>query len=222
MTTIVIFDIDGTLTRTRYIDEQSYERALKEVFNIELNAEVRSLLSASADSGFLNDICMHYNNQLPAPDQRHQFQTVFFSHLEQALRQEAKLQIAGAGKLIQTLHDLPNLTVRLATGAWLQSAALKLHHAQITVDPTEVTTADEGLTKHEILDLAHNRVKQSCDATRSYYIGDRHWDYLAAKSLGMGFVGIGKDPLLLEQVSATQCLPDLSSVPDFLKQIAYE
>jgi len=222
MTIFVIFDIDGTLTRTRLLDEQSYDKALNDVFNIELTADARKRINESADSGLLNAICLSYLGVLPSSQQLKQFQSSFFYHLESALKNEAAVTINGAQQLLLALRQLPGVDIAFATGAWRRSALLKLQYANIQINPDELTSADEEETKQAILSLAIKKKQIQWPYSATYYVGDRHWDYEAASALSIDFVGVGDDPFLLECVDKKRCLQDLSNLSDFLELIAYE
>lgn len=48
------------------------------------------------------------------------------------------------------------------------------------------------------------------------YVGDRHWDYIAAQQLGINFIGIGKE---LSKHAYDKTLADLSNQGKFFKFI---
>lgn len=218
---LIIFDIDGTLTNTLHIDKQCYHRALADVFNLELSNEQRALLQGSADSGLIDEICVSFLKKVLSTEELTVFKDCFFRHLETHLPQYPNLQIKGASNLLQRLQALPNVQVAIATGAWRESALLKLRHAKIDIRNVSLTTANDGKAKADILEVAYRKM-QPLNAHKAFYVGDRHFDYHAAKVLDLGFVGVGGDEVLLQHVSSHQCLSDLEDFEKFLKLISYE
>ena len=101
-----------------------------------------------------------------------------------------------ARRHIERLRNEPGLSIAVATGAWEDSACLKLRHAGIPFDGLPLASADDALSRETIMALAYERaaVQAKVDSFDSVtYFGDQTWDVLAARSLGFDFVGVATD-----------------------------
>lgn len=93
----------------------------------------------------------------------------------------------------------------------------KLASAGLPGDAFPWANADDALDRVDILRTAIQRAEQHYgqDAfEKMVYVGDGVWDVRAAKTLGIGFLGLAVDNKVrrLVQASATCVLPDLSAL----------
>jgi phosphoglycolate phosphatase-like HAD superfamily hydrolase len=112
---------------------------------------------------------------------------------------------------------LSGYAVSLATGAWQQSAFLKLVTARLRVKGLPAAFADDALSRRDIIQCSKQRACEAYGVTgfdAITYIGDGSWDAKASLSLGYTFIGIGMDSqaLRLTQLGAVDVLADYSDI----------
>ena len=122
----------------------------------------------------------------------------------------------------------PRWHVTIATGGWNGSARFKLASAGLSVDGIPWASADDAIDRVDILRKAIQRagLHYGQDAfEKVVYIGDGVWDVRAAKSLGIGFLGLaaGVKAGRLVGEGASCVLPDFSDalrVNECLERVA--
>lgn len=223
---LVVFDVDGTLVNSRFIDSDCYTRTVKEILQIESITEDRREFNYSTDSGILLEIYQNNFFREPLPEEVEIFKSKFFFHLSYQLESELKqnsannaIAISGASFIFDYVRQHKNWYVAIATGGWKQSAEMKLSAAQIPFSDISIATADEGIHRVDIISNAVQKVKflygikqfSSC-----IYVGDRAWDYAAASHLGFGFIGIGDDEQMKKVVPNDQQFANYLSADKFM------
>src|SRR6266516_790667 len=123
---LVIFDIDGTLTQTMKADEECFVRSLAEVCGF---AEVNSDWSRYKHAtyfGVFREIHETRTGRLPSPSETSRFRQHFVDLLARVSSVGAVAAVPGAPLLLSRLADSRAHGVALATGAWRDSARLKM------------------------------------------------------------------------------------------------
>jgi phosphoglycolate phosphatase-like HAD superfamily hydrolase len=193
---LVLFDIDGTLTRTEAVDNRCYLCALGEALRTtEINSDWASYAEVT-DSGIA---AVLWETCYGAPPSSQQLDAVcqrFVALLEQAFAQDADAcrAVPGAAAILTELARRVGFAVGLATGGWLQSAQLKLHHAGLSERNYPLASASDSCSREAIMTLAAERVATHWRVPgfqSIVYVGDGVWDVKAARRLGWHFVGIG-------------------------------
>ncbi len=192
--TLVMFDVDGTLTRTDQIDGECYVRALSDIFGFEGIATEWSTYAHSTDSGILDELCRSRLGRGPSDREAVDFRTRFVERLAEAAEICPFQPIAGAPEFVATLSAMPDCRVSLATGAWRDSATLKLASAGFGFDDYPSATADDGVERAVIMSLSRRRaeVANGGEFRTIIYIGDGIWDARACRALRMPLIGIGE------------------------------
>ncbi|KAJ1511577.1 hypothetical protein HMI54_000716 [Coelomomyces lativittatus] len=100
-------------------------------------------------------------------------------------------EIPGAKDILQHLLN-QGRKIAFATGAWKESAMLKLH--SIDIDPSNYPfgNGDHSIERSEIIKEAIAQAEQfySSNFKRTIYIGDGKWDFETCRELGIKFIGI--------------------------------
>ncbi len=101
-------------------------------------------------------------------------------------------EIPGAAAFFKQIKTDKNLAVGIATGAWEQSALIKLN--AIGIDPPEVSFCNSNYYKSRA-DITQDVIRQLKNKTRIapdkiIYFGDGVWDYKTCQELGIDFIGI--------------------------------
>lgn len=193
----IIFDIDGTLTDTTATDDQCFTQALEEVFHFKHFSTEYGDYTNTTDSGIIDQLFREQLGRSFTWQERNRFIRRFCELLEQAYKKQPGCisEINNAGRTLKALYRRTNLSIGLATGGWQESAQFKLRCAGIPVQRhTAASFAQDAMARNEIISDTirkmdtYNGVKM--ELSEIVYIGDGNWDYLAAKQLGINFIGI--------------------------------
>ncbi|MCI0707270.1 MAG: HAD hydrolase-like protein [Ignavibacteriae bacterium] len=213
---LVIFDIDGTLTDTTFVDHECYEQTLFDRFGIRQFPSDVNHFQHYTDPAILSQI---YEERFGSTLAQEELERVRL-HYTALLRATAKiwpqlfLEIPGASSLLGYLRHETDWKIAIGTGSWSESARLKLDSAKIEFRDLPLATADDGMTREEIMKAAVRRALRAYRADSFSHItivGDGVWDLRTARNMNYGFVGIasGSRAGILRKYGATHILPDL-------------
>lgn len=190
----LIFDIDGTLTDSYHVDDDIYPQAFAEHLQLKNFVPDWESYEFCTDSGVAMEIFQTQLGRVYDPAEIEAVKQRYFALLAEKLQRspESCRPIAGAEGLFEQLRAA-GYQVGIATGAWRESAKLKLQHAGIEHAGLPFACGDDALARPDIIRLAIERVEQhnGLNAEQVIYVGDGAWDYRAAQSLGIGFIGVG-------------------------------
>lgn len=223
-TVLVIFDIDGTLTRTVDLDTEAYAAAFRRTFGAALpSLDWASYLNAT-ESGVATEAATVVLGRSPEPAELGAMQDEFVILLSEAMAglPPAELEIPGARRLLQRLVDEGH-HVALATGCWRRSAEAKLRAAGLDLTGLPMATADDAVQRKAIMSIAAARAGHDPEG-RHVYVGDGLWDMRAAAALGWEFIGVGPSGCRLEQNGVRRLVPhfgDERVVSELLAQCWY-
>ncbi|MBA3661441.1 MAG: HAD family hydrolase [Gammaproteobacteria bacterium] len=194
---LIVFDIDGTLTKTNDIDSLLFEKSILEVLPIHSLDTNWANYKYSTDAGILAEITQSTLNRNPHTSEVVSIKTKFFSYLASAFANHPShcLPIHGAKEIFQRLSRL-GWDIAIATGGWKTSALLKLRSAQIPYQAIPIAHSDDHVERRRIISLAIERSQKHYNKPcfkKIIYVGDRLWDERAAMDLGIDFLGIGDD-----------------------------
>jgi phosphoglycolate phosphatase-like HAD superfamily hydrolase len=196
---LVMFDIDGTLTASNRIDTECFLGALGDVLGIQGVDTDWSKYGNATDQGCLEEVVQHHRNRTPTPAETLAVKTRHFDLLRQKSAADPSTcqLIPGAWDVLVDLSSRKGVAVSLATGAWQESARIKLEAARIPYQDLPIASSDDDVSRTAIMRVAEERTKQKtgcptfCSKT---YIGDAVWDMLAAGQLHYEFIGIALGP----------------------------
>jgi phosphoglycolate phosphatase-like HAD superfamily hydrolase len=216
---LVIFDIDGTLTKTTRTDEDCFLRSLAEVYGFsDVNADWSHYKNAT-DSGILHEIYETRIGRPPSPVEISQFRQHFVGLLAQASAETAFAAVAGAPVLLSRLVGSAEHRVALATGAWPDSARVKMASAGLCYDDYPAASSEDAFDRESIIRLSMQKATERygrCSST--VYVGDGVWDARACRNVGVPFIGVATDGRAsrLSEEGAVCVFPDLSDADLFL------
>jgi phosphoglycolate phosphatase-like HAD superfamily hydrolase len=219
---LVIFDIDGTLTQTMKADEECFARSLNEVCGFSDVDTDWSRYKHATDSGVFHEIYEARAGRSPSPNEILRFRQHFVSLLAQVSSEAAFAAVTGAPLLLSRLADSAEHRVALATGAWRDSARLKMISAGLCYDDYPAASSDDALDRESIIRLSMQRAAERYGRIGStVYVGDGVWDARACRSVGIPFIGIGADgrAARLSAEGAVCVFPDFSDAGLFLKYL---
>ena len=215
MLRLIVFDIDGTLTRTTGIDTSCYVRALSDYLGTKIDDDWSSYRNVT-DSGIAAELF----------DQHHRprrdlgaVQARFAALLMQSLTDDPDCcrEVHGASNFLRQLRAMENVRIGVATGGWARTAHMKLRHAGIDVQGMAFASADDSKSRTRIMETCRQRAASLAGAdgfAAVTYIGDGIWDAVAAAELGWHFIGIasGVDADRLRAAGAKYVFRDFAAV----------
>jgi phosphoglycolate phosphatase-like HAD superfamily hydrolase len=220
---LVIFDIDGTLTQTMKTDEECFVRSLAEVCDFSDVDSDWSRYKHTTDFGIFREIHKTRTGRLPSANETSRFRQHFVALLARSLSEIAFAAVTGAPLLLSRLADSEEHRVALATGAWLDSARLKMASAGLCYDDYPAASSDDAFDRESIIRLSMQRAAERYGESFActVYVGDGVWDARACRNVGVPFVGIGTGirATRLSAEGAVCVFPDFSDTDLFLSSV---
>jgi phosphoglycolate phosphatase-like HAD superfamily hydrolase len=210
---LVMFDIDGTLTRSSDLDDMAYIEALHDVFDFKgISADWESYAHVT-DFCVLEEIYHARQGRYPTSKEVDCFRSRFLELLSEAASASGGVRpIRGASDVLARLLASPNYAVAYAGGAWTASAICKLRSAGLPTEDIPYAFADDDRSREGICKLALVRAETHyrCLFEEVIYVGDGVWDIRCAQTLGYSFIGIGRGEGYKKLVAewAAHVLPD--------------
>jgi phosphoglycolate phosphatase-like HAD superfamily hydrolase len=216
---LAIFDIDGTLTESNDIDDACYIQAFEDVLGIRgINTNWLDY-RYQTDSGLAREICRQHLDRDPSIAEIGKLRSRFAGLLSLAVNSGQPIrEVRGAAAVLRWLGGLPRWKPAIATGGWREPARFKLASAELPVEGLPWAHADDALDRVDITRMAISRAKERYGRfafETIVYIGDGIWDVRAAKSLGIGFLGIAAGNRAARQMEegALSVVPDFEDLP---------
>jgi phosphoglycolate phosphatase-like HAD superfamily hydrolase len=220
---LVVFDIDGTLTATNKVDNECFVLAMQEGLQItDIDTDWTKYRNVT-DQGCLEEIVYRHKRRYGTQTELNRVKQRHLVLLQGRADSDAKLfrSIAGAHETIERLKMLPNVRIALATGAWLESAQIKLRTARFTMEGIPMATCNDSISREEIIRIAESRAIQTAGARfeTKTYVGDAVWDLQAASRLSYQFIGVYADSKAerLRAEGARQLISDYGNGEIFFK-----
>jgi phosphoglycolate phosphatase-like HAD superfamily hydrolase len=195
---LIVFDVDGTLTRTDDLDGDCYVQAVLEGLGIGPIETHWHRYRHVTDSGILQEILESRHGRPPSEEESRRVLRRFHELLAEAFAggPHRCLPVAGGPETVRRLLAEPGQAVALATGGWGETARLKLRQAGYEIGHAgnaAFASADDSPVRSEIMRIAERRARavHSVDGFETItYVGDGLWDATASAELGWRFVGV--------------------------------
>lgn len=220
---LAVFDIDGTLTETNEVDDRCFVEAFGASHQITDIETDWTKYAHVTDSGLASEIFKQKLGRPPNEKDFLDFKRHFIENLNEYASEDETLfaEVSSAKAMLEKLKLEKNWIVALATGSFYDSAELKLEKAKINVKNFPIGTADDAVSREEILLTAIEKSLKKCGLKRFekiVSIGDGVWDVRAAKNLSLDFVGIanGKKADALREEGASYIIKDFRDYENFL------
>jgi phosphoglycolate phosphatase-like HAD superfamily hydrolase len=212
---LIIFDIDGTLTRTYDVDGACFEAALAEEFGITGIETDWTRYTHATDSFILDQVYYEAFGRRILLHEISRFQDCFAAQLRKAYSRQPDDfgEIAGARAAFDRLQADSGYTVAFGSGGWKKSALFKLQCIGIDGARFPGGFADDGLSREEIVNFARRKASLMADISEFssvIYVGDGIWDARTCRQLGIPFIGIacGDKVERLKSEGVCAVLPD--------------
>lgn len=195
---LVIFDIDGTLTKTNVIDHHCYIQTVQSLIDPNFTHFDADSFTHFTDSAIIVELYQRFLQRDPSEAENLQFQQQYFDSLNAHLQSHPEYfqAIAGAQHIFKALPD--HWAIALATGCWRASAQIKLTGGGIDISNSPLATASDAYTRQGIMQYAVDQAKQHyevSDFEQVVYVGDGLWDLRSCANMQMPFIGIDADNL---------------------------
>jgi phosphoglycolate phosphatase-like HAD superfamily hydrolase len=191
--TLVVFDIDGTLTNTKAIDDLCFINSIRECWNCDLGDVDWNPYVNVTDTGLAKDIFKSFFAQEIGQTEIMNLKNLFSEKIISSAKENPKafLEVKGAKDFVKELEN-QNIKVAIATGGWRVTAQFKLMKIGLELENFPFSTSDDHYSRGEILNRAIVKAKEGYQTNfnKIIYIGDGLWDYKTSRELEIDFIGI--------------------------------
>jgi phosphoglycolate phosphatase-like HAD superfamily hydrolase len=221
---LVMFDIDGTLTESNDLDNESYLQALSEVFGFSGVSSDWTSYSHVTDACILREVCQFKLGRVPSVAEVEAFQKRFLELLTEGAAVSIINPIPGALKILSWLLESSNHAVAYAGGGWTAPALFKIQSAHLPIQNIPYAFSDDDESREGITAIALARAEKHYG--RSFhnivYVGDAIWDVRSAQKSGYAFIGIASGDRAEELFSAgaTHVFSNYDDFESFLAALA--
>jgi phosphoglycolate phosphatase-like HAD superfamily hydrolase len=182
---LALFDIDGTLTDTNRVDGECFVAALREVFGIDSINEDWSQYPHTTDRSILGALLRRAWSREATEEELLAHRQRFVALMTERMARD--VEIPGAVDFLARLRR-EDWTLVLCTGAWSDSARLKLDRAGFPTD-LRVSSCDRFPSREEI--VQEGIAIAGGEPQRMVIFGDATWDVRTARNLALPFIGVG-------------------------------
>ena len=225
MTSLAIFDIDGTLTDTNAVDGDCYRTAVAEAFSVSEHELDWTRAPHFSDRGIFEWLWDLRGGRPPtiAEMARARDRVTELLSAEVIASPARFAPIGGAPQVFDRVRA-EGWKVSIATGCWSPSARIKLRAAGIDLDDALISCSDDAGPRTDIV-LRSRELAESyygCAFDRVVSIGDGLWDVETAIALELPFIGVGRGErrARLERAGASVVIEDYSPHAAFMTALA--
>ena len=223
--TLVMFDVDGTLTHSNELDTRCFVQAMGEVFGFVGIDDDWSHYPHTSDAGIIAALFQNRLQRSPTPDELRRYKSHFLGLLAAQLQLTPMREITGAGRLLALLGRQPGIALALASGAWRESARAKMLSAGLPFDEFPGGFSEDAAARTEIMLASRRRAVERHGGNPFHkwvYLGDAVWDARACHQLGVPLIGLasGERAQQLMNAGAGEVLADYAEPEAVLAAIA--
>jgi phosphoglycolate phosphatase-like HAD superfamily hydrolase len=224
VTTVLLFDIDGTLVLTGGAGARAMSLAFQELFGV-ADAFLRLPLAGRTDTWLLSDACTAHAIPRDSPDLA-RFPDVYLRHLAVELEKPGprKGVMPGIRDLLDELSSREDVYLALLTGNYETAARLKLEHFDLWRYFQCGAFGDDAPDRNGLLPRAVHRVAAcggpSIAASEAIVIGDTPLDVACAAAAGARSVAVATGNYSADELrlaGADVVFEDLSDTDAVLK-----
>lgn len=222
---LILFDIDGTLTRTNVVDAKCYALAFADVFGFPLPTTDWDAYVHVTDSGIIHEVMEANRGRRATQNEVDAFEQAFVRHLEAeyAINPEGFREIPGARAILEAIGARDGMRAALATGGMKGSATYKLSRIGVDARTLPGGFSNDADSREGVAQRAISLADGNGGAAQwtLVYVGDGPWDVKTSAAMGMKFVGITGDAPAdrLYRLGATICLDNYLDQDVFFRAV---
>jgi phosphoglycolate phosphatase len=207
--TVLLFDIDGTLIYTGGAGKRAFVVTLQEAFGIEDDL-VDIPFSGKTDPLIVREIFRKHAIE-PSAGHFELFLSRYVGCLERIIADPRGSLMPGVQAILEACFDEPSFLLGLLTGNIRRGAEIKLGHYRIFHYFAFGAFGDDHEDRNEIARIAHERSRQHAareiHPQEVYVIGDTPRDVACGKAIGARTVAVATGKYTVEELRSHQ--PDL-------------
>jgi phosphoglycolate phosphatase-like HAD superfamily hydrolase len=218
-TTLLLFDIDGTLLTSGGCGERALRAAVKEFFGKDDDLQEIEI-AGRTDTSIARQLLRKY-----AGDESRAMDVLehYLRHLPGLLPERPGRLLPGVSELLAALHARPDVVLALLTGNLHRGAEYKLRHYGVWHYFQFGAFADDHHDRNELGAVALQRARErgiEARLERVFVIGDTPHDIACARACGARAVGVatgGSSYEALSAMGADAVLRDFTDLPAVLR-----
>lgn len=215
--TLVLFDIDGTLVDCGKAAGKAFSAAFQEAFGVACPIFKAEEVSGLTDTAILMEVVRRLNIDPDDLEQRRERAfAIYARNLERELKVNPAKELPGASRAVARIRSIEDCAVGLLTGSTEATARVKLETAGISFDQFVLGAySEDGELREALPPSARRRFAEifNSEPRTTILIGDTPRDVEAAHVTGCEFIGVATGPYsiaTLQEAGARAVLRDLS------------
>lgn len=221
---LIIFDIDGTLCHSKYVDDKCYINAFKKILNINIENTNWDSYKHVTDYYTTYDIIQRSLNIEPTIELMNRVINTYADELRHKVFQVENKYTAvpGSKELISyLLENSDKYITGIASGGFEKTAKFKLELLEINFPNENIYCSGKYRTKHEMINaFMQNEIDAGRTFKNIFYVGDREYDYKVSEELNIGFIGIDfENKGKLKELGIEKVINDFDPIEKFLALI---
>lgn len=192
---LILFDIDGTLTATNFVDAKCYAAAFEKTFGFPIPTTDWDEYVHVTDSGIIDEVLEKVRGCAALPREIDAFEQAFVRELEAefAVNPGGFAEIPGAREILDAINSRPGMKAALATGGMRGSATYKLSRIGVDAAALPGGFSNDASSREGVARCAIARADGNAAPLDLVYVGDGPWDVRTSANLKMRFIGISGD-----------------------------
>ena len=225
--TLILFDVDGTLTATNAVDAKCYAAAFEKTFGIPLPTTDWDAYEHCTDFAIAQEVLQSVRGTPGTPEELQAYERAFVVELEKefAANPSGFREIPGAKAILDAIAARDGVRAAIATGGMRSSACYKLSQIGVGAAALAAGFANDAMSREAIVSCAIARadghVRTGAQGLDLVYVGDGPWDVKTSSAMNMRFIGITKDASIerLRSLGATVFLEDYRDQEAFWRAV---
>ena len=202
-TTLILFDIDGTILTSGGAGEYALRLGFEEEFSLQEDLSGIEI-SGRTDSGIARQVFAKHGLAVTEENLQRYFRG-YLRHLQRQIPQRVGRVLPGVVPLLEALALIPHVSLGLLTGNLERGARIKLQHYGVDEYFEFGAFADDHHDRNALgafaLKRASERHSVSFASDRTYVIGDTPHDISCARAFGARSIAVATGSFTVEQLA---------------------
>jgi len=221
---LIIFDIDGTLCHSRYIDDKCYIEAFKRALGIDVSNTDWNTYKHVTDLFITKKIILEQTGIEAESAIIEKIIDYYAEELKKQINKEESLfiPIPGVSELFRYLiKESTEYQIGIATGGFLKTAMYKLNRIGISLPQKNIYSSNNYDTKHEMIShFMNEQTAMNRKIQKVIYVGDREYDQKVTEDLKIDFIGIDfRNNGKLKSCGIEKVIDDYEPIEKFIELI---